>query len=94
MQPVDFIAELRARNILSEAQAAALRDYERTRPFSVHYELRTLLYLGIVLLAGGLGILLYQHLDDISHGAIVAALVLCMAGSFGYAVRHRLPFTW
>ncbi|UOR04357.1 DUF2157 domain-containing protein [Hymenobacter aerilatus] len=94
VQPTDFVAELRAREVLTEAQAEAIYEYERTRPFSLHYELRTLLYLGIVLLTGGLGVLLYQHADDISHSLIVAALVLLMAGSFGYAARHQPPFTW
>jgi hypothetical protein len=75
-------------------QAAAIEDDERTRPFSLHYELRTLLYLGITLLAGGVGVLIYQHIDSIGHGVIIAAITLAMSASFAYATRHLPSFTW
>jgi hypothetical protein len=75
-------------------QAAAIEDDERTRPFSLNYELRTLLYLGITLLAGGVGVLVYQHIDSIGHGVIIAAITLAMSASFAYATRHLPAFTW
>ncbi|OUJ72245.1 hypothetical protein BXP70_19585 [Hymenobacter crusticola] len=89
-----LLADLQARGLLPPAQANAIGDYERARPFSLHYELRTLLYLGIVLLSGGLGVLLYQHLDDLSHSVIVAGISLLMTACFAYAVQQRTPFTW
>lgn len=89
-----FLDELQAQGLLAPEQAAIIRQDEQTRPFSVHYEVRTLLYLGIVLLTGGLGILLYQHIDEIGHGVIVAIMTLLTAACFGYAERHRVPFTW
>lgn len=89
-----LLAELEASGLLPPAQAAAIAEDERTRPFSLHYELRMLLYLGITLLAGGLGVLVYQHLDSIGHEVVVGALVLAMAGAFAYAARHKAPFTW
>jgi hypothetical protein len=52
------------------------------------------LYLGITLLTGGLGVLLYQHVDDIGHGVIVLSMTVLMLVGFGYAARHRQPFTW
>jgi hypothetical protein len=89
-----LLADLEARGLLPPAQAAAIAEDERTRPFSLHYELRALLYLGITLLVGGLGVLVYQHLDSIGHGVIIGAITLAMASSFAYAARHRAPFTW
>ncbi|RYU83759.1 DUF2157 domain-containing protein [Hymenobacter persicinus] len=94
MSSDQIIADLTAKGLLPPEQAAAIAQHERTRPFSVHYELRTLLYLGITLLSGGLGVLLYQHLDDIGHGVIIAGLAALMLASFTYAFRHRRPFTW
>jgi hypothetical protein len=88
------LADLEAEGLLPPAQAAAIREDERTRPFSVHYELRTLLYLGITLLVGGLGVLVYQHIDSIGHGVIVAVITLAMCASFAYAARHEPEFTW
>jgi hypothetical protein len=92
--PDPYLAELQARNLLPPAQAAAIAAADQARPFSLHYELRALLYLGITLLAGGLGVLVYQNIDSIGHGVIIAVIALLMAACFGYAARHRAPFTW
>ena len=92
--PNHYLADLQARGLLPPAQAATIAAADQASPFSLHYELRTLLYLGITLLAGGLGVLVYQHLDSIGHGFIIAAIAGLMAGAFVYAARHRAPFTW
>ena len=89
-----YLADLQARGLLPPEQAAAITADERRRPFSLHYELRALLYLGITLLAGGLGVLVYQNIDTIGHEIIIAAVALLMAACFGYAARHRVAFTW
>ena len=92
--PDPYLANLQARGLLPPAQAAAIAAADQARPFSLHYELRALLYLGITLLAGGLGILIYQNIDSIGHGVIIAAIAALMAACFTYAARHRAPFTW
>ncbi|GAB2948914.1 hypothetical protein GCM10027048_12320 [Hymenobacter coalescens] len=89
-----ILADLQARELLPPAQADLIRQDEATRPLSLHYELRLLLYVGIVALSGGLGVLIYQHLDDIGHGVVVAGVALLMLACLGYALRHRQPFTW
>ncbi|NVO31436.1 DUF2157 domain-containing protein [Hymenobacter lapidiphilus] len=94
MRAAPFIAELRDRGRLTPEQAAAIETDERTRPFSLHYEIRTLLYLGITLLSGGLGVLIYEHLDELGHGVVVAVVALLTAACFAYAARHRPPFSW
>ena len=89
-----ILADLQARHLLPPTQLAVIAAAEEARPFSLHYELRALLYLGITLLTGGLGILVYQNLDSIGHQAIIATIGVVMAASFAYAARHRRPFTW
>ncbi|MFD1469029.1 DUF2157 domain-containing protein [Hymenobacter caeli] len=89
-----LLADLEARGLLPPAQAAALAAYERQRPFSLHYELRALLYLGITLLSGGLGVLIYQNIERIGHGVVVAGIAALMAACLAYAARHRPAFTW
>lgn len=89
-----LLQNLQAQNLLTPKQAAAIRQDEHTRPFSLHNELRAALYLGITLLTGGLGVLLYQHLDEIGHSFIILVMTVLMLVSFGYAVRHQQPFTW
>ena len=92
--PDPYLADLQARGLLPPAQAATIAAADQTQPFSLHYELRALLYLGITLLAGGLGVLVYQNIDSIGHGVIIAVIAALMAACFGYAARHRAPFTW
>ncbi len=89
-----LLAQLTADGLLPPAQAAAIADDERTRPFSLHYELRALLYLGSVLLVGGLGVLIYENRDSLGQEAITALIALLMGGSFAYAARHRPAFSW
>ncbi|GAB3828317.1 DUF2157 domain-containing protein [Hymenobacter jeollabukensis] len=94
MSPESVLRALLDQQLLPPEQAALIRTDEAQRPFSLHHELRLLLYVGIVLLSGGLGVLIYQHLDDIGHGVVVAAIALLMLLSLGYAARHRQPFSW
>ncbi len=89
-----YLAALQDRGLVPPAQAATIAAADQAQPFSLHYELRALLYLGITLLAGGLGVLIYQHIDSIGHQVIIAAIAGLMAACFGYAARHRAPFTW
>ncbi|HEX8329924.1 MAG TPA: DUF2157 domain-containing protein [Hymenobacter sp.] len=89
-----YLADLQARGLFLPEQAAAIAAADEARPFSLHYELRALLYLGITLLAGGLGVLIYQNIDSIGHGFIILVIAALMAACFGYAARHRAPFTW
>ena len=89
-----LLARLVADGRLPPAQAEAIAADERTRPFSLHYELRALLYLGSVLLVGGLGVLIYDNRDSLGQEAITALIALLMAASFAYAARHRPAFTW
>ncbi len=50
--------------------------------------------LGVLLLTGGLGILVYKHIDTIGHQAVLAFIALVTAGSFFYCYRKRSPFSW
>ena len=93
--PTDrLLNDLQARGLLPPGQAAALADYEHQRPFSLHYELRALLYLGVTLLSGGLGVLIYQNIEHIGHGVVVAGIAGLTAACLAYAARHRPAFTW
>jgi Predicted membrane protein (DUF2157) len=90
----DLLADAQARRLVPPAQAAALADAVRTAPFSLNVELRTLLYLGVVALSGGLGALLYQHHERLGPGVILALMAALMTGAFWYAARYRPAFTW
>ncbi|ARK09396.1 DUF2157 domain-containing protein [Fibrivirga algicola] len=93
MSPFDVLTALKQRNILSPGQADALADFEQKRPVSVHHELRAALYVGILLLASGLGLLIYEHYDEIGDLAIVGGMVGLCAVAFLYAWKNRPPLS-
>ena len=57
-------------------------------PVSVLWDLRTLLYVGIVLLITSLGILVYKNIDTIGHDVIFIAIALLCAGCFWYSFKN------
>ena len=79
--------------ILSDASLQKIEDQEANKLFSVHWEVKTLLYLAVLLLSGGLGILVYKNIDSIGHTAILVFLALVSAGCFYYCFKQALPFS-
>ena len=61
--------------------------------FSVHWEVKTLLYLGVLLLTTGLGILIYENIDTIGHKVVLALIALICTGCFVYCFKTALPFS-
>ncbi|MBO0952244.1 DUF2157 domain-containing protein [Fibrella forsythiae] len=93
MSPFDVLAALKQRGLLAEKQADALADFERQRPVSLHHELRAALYVGILLLTSGLGLLIYEHYDAIGDMAIVGGMAALCIAAFAYAWKNRPPLS-
>jgi hypothetical protein len=94
MNTEKILQNFQEKSIISPEQGAIISGYEKTKPFSLHYELRTILYLGITLLIGGLGILIYQSLGTIGHEIIVVLIVVITLSCFGFSFWKRESFTW
>src|SRR4051794_4125952 len=62
--------------------------------FSVHWEMKTLLYLGVLLLTSGLGVLIYENIDTIGHKFVLALIALICTGCFVYCFKKGLPFSF
>lgn len=93
MSPTDVLSEFGKQGILPPDQQQLLTDYERKKKFSLHWELRSMLYVGILLLSSGLGLLVYDNFDSIDHGTLLAAIAIGCAGGFGFAWRFRPEWT-
>ncbi len=78
---------------LSPSSMEKIRAFSGNTLFSVHWELKTILYLGVLLLSGGLGILIYRNIDTIGHQAILALIAALCAGCFYYSNRRKRPFS-
>lgn len=88
-----FLNELLEKQLISNQQKLQIEAFENSRPMSVHWELRALLYTGIVLFTAGIGILIYQNIDSISHDVLIGLLAIITAICFWHAIRQAQPFT-
>jgi hypothetical protein len=79
---------------LPPAAAPRLLRIARGELVSVHAELRTLLYAGVLLLTGGVGLLVRQNLDRIGPVAIATVLGLAAAAALAWVARVAPPFSW
>ncbi|MEO6488387.1 MAG: DUF2157 domain-containing protein [Ferruginibacter sp.] len=79
--------------IISEASLERVRSHEQSPLLSVHWEIKTLLYLGVLLLSTGLGVLVYKNIDTIGHQAILLFIGSVCTGSFYYCFKKNYPFS-
>lgn len=90
---IHVFEKLFAKGLITEQSLHKLKAAEASKLFSIHWELRTVLYLGVLLLSGGLGILIYKNIDTIGHQAILAFIALIAGACFVYCERKKLPFS-
>lgn len=89
---MELIERLRAQGLLTPVQAARLEEVESGRLFSLHRELRLLIYLGVLLLAWGIGVTVKGHLKDLGPAVILTALGAGVAACFWYCFSRALPY--
>ena len=94
MSPKDILNELVNQRIILPDQQAKIAEFEQTKPFSLHWELRSVLYIGILILSSGLGLLVYDNFDQIGHGALLAAMAVGCGVCFFFAWRYRPDWTY
>ncbi|MGE5345439.1 MAG: hypothetical protein ACM3JH_05735 [Acidithiobacillales bacterium] len=96
MEPevIEGIGALRERGLLADQTASYLLRVARGDLVSVRLELRTLLYLGVLLLTTGVGLFIREHHERIGPAAIASVLGLAAAACFFWVVRRAAPFTW
>lgn len=87
------LQELRDKNLITENQHTHLHAILSKRIFSVFYELRVILYLGILLFTTGVGILIYKNIGDLGHLLSIIALFAFTITCFVYAFRFAHPYT-
>jgi hypothetical protein len=91
---VGAVARLRAANVLSSEQAALFDRVARRLLVSLRFEIRALLYIGVLLLTSGVGLLVKEHHQEIGPWAIAVAIGLAAAGCLFLVGRTAAPFSW
>jgi hypothetical protein len=80
-------------NHITGEQLEAIRTYRGLKLFSVHNELKFLLYLSMLLFTSGIGILIYQNIDTIGHTAILGLLLLVTLTCFYFCFKNYPGFS-
>ena len=93
MTNADLYKTLKEEGTLSPESYEKLCEKQRNTLFSLHWELKTLLYLGVMMLSTGLGVLIYKNIDTIGHQAILGLIAAICGGCFYYCFKHKKPFS-
>ena len=88
------IEGLREKHILSEAQAAPLLRAARGQLVSIHWELRALLYGGVLLLTTGVGLFLKENQERLGPAVLASLIGLGAAICLVFVFRRSPPFSW
>ena len=90
---VSLFEKLLQSGLITENEFEKIKSAEAQKKVSVHWDLRTLLYLGILLLVTGLGIVVYKNIDTIGHDAIITFILVCCAACFFYCFKKAKGFS-
>lgn len=91
---VAAIARLRGDSVLSSRQAALFNRVARRSLVSIRLEIRLLLYVGVLLLTSGVGLLVVEHHRDIGPLAIAGSVTLAAVACLVWVARQAPPFSW
>ena len=78
--------------IISASEKEAIENHLKEKPLSLYWELKTILYLGVLLLISGVSYFVYLNLDTIGHLAIIILLMLICAAGFYYGFKNKKPY--
>lgn len=88
------VERLGGEGVLGERAAALFGRVARRELVSVRQEIRATLYLGVLLLATGVGLFVKENHERIGPAAIGVAIGLGAAACLVWAVRRSAPFAW
>ena len=91
---VAAVARLKTGGVLSGEQAALFDRVARRQLVSLRLEIRLLLYVGVLLLTSGVGVLVVERQREIGPLAIAGALGLAAAACLVWVARAAPPFSW
>ena len=93
MDPEVLAEKLRKENLLSENSFQKISSAYSTRYFSLNLDLKTLLYIGILMLTSGLGIAIYKNIETIGHLAVILFIAAISGTCFTYCIKKRAAWS-
>jgi hypothetical protein len=90
---IEDLQELHSKNLLTEKQYNTLSEIALKKVFSVYYELRVILYLGVLLFTTGIGFLIYKNIGELGHLLSIIGLSLLTTACFIFAFVKATPYS-
>lgn len=84
--------ELLEKQLISPKQFVQVKAYRDLGIFSLHNELRALLYLSVTLFTAGIGILIYQNIDTIGHQILLLLLLIVIIVCYYFCFKNAPNF--
>jgi len=84
--------KLLQQNFISQDEFDAIRKQQK-KSISIHWDLRILLYAGILLVTTALGILVYKNIDTIGHSVIITTIGILCATCFIYCFKKATGYS-
>lgn len=88
-----LLEELKSNRLLTSEQILSIEHYERQKPVSLYIYVKTLLYLSITAVIGGLGVLVYENINTAGHIVLISTLSLITIGCLLFVFRKGLPYS-
>lgn len=90
---IQDLDKLKGKNLISQDQYLFLHSVESKQVFSIHQELRFLLYAGVLLFTTGIGILIYKNIGELGHILSIIALSILTIICFVFSFLKSAPFS-
>jgi len=78
---------------LSSGQLSVLTDVHLNKRYSVHWELRTAIYIGVLLVATGMALTIRQYFAQLGDIAIIGSLTTGVLAAFTYCFLKGKPYS-
>lgn len=85
--------QLFQRNLINEKQHDLLEGIYSNKIISLYYELRLMLYLGIMLFTGGVGYFAYQNMGEIGHLLSMFLISMSIFAGFYFIQKFAKPYS-
>lgn len=85
--------ELYQKGLINQDQYAQLEKIKNNQVISVYYELRIILYLGVMLFTGGAGYIAYENIGEFGHISFMLFLLLGIGVGGYYIQKKSYPFS-
>ena len=83
-----------ARDLITDDQYQQIEAYQKLEIFSLHTELRLLIYFAVSLFCGGIGLFIANNIDTIGHTAVLSIFFLCILACYYFSYKNAPRFSW